>query len=66
MEVVRKYINASSLMSIMKLPENFKKSKIRDYCPANRRKGKRKRRDRHSKYSTVIGWSNSIYRYVID
>ena len=28
MEVVRKYINASSLMSIMKLPENFKNRKL--------------------------------------
>lgn len=28
MEVVRKYVNASSLMSIMKLPENFKNRKL--------------------------------------
>lgn len=28
MEVIRKYINASSLLSIMKLPENFKNQKL--------------------------------------
>lgn len=28
MEVVRKYVNASSLMTIMKLPENFKNQKL--------------------------------------
>lgn len=28
MEVVRKYVNASALMTIMKLPENFKNQKL--------------------------------------
>ena len=28
MEVVRKYVNASSLMTIMKLPDNFKNQKL--------------------------------------
>ena len=28
MEVVRKYVDASSLMTIMKLPDNFKNQKL--------------------------------------
>ncbi len=28
MEVIRKYVNASSLMTIMKLPDNFKNQKL--------------------------------------
>ena len=61
MEAIRKYIDASSLMTVMSLPETFKNRKLEVLINGGTGAGK----GRCCIGSTVVDWSDSCYRYVI-
>lgn len=56
MEVVRKYIDASSLMTIMKLPDNFKNQKLEVIVlPTEEKEVAETRKDIKNKIQSLIG-----------
>ena len=68
MEVIRKFIDANSLMSIMTLPEAFRNQKLEIIVlPANEpeQTSEEQTKDIQS-HRTVLGWLHSTYRPVLE